>query len=30
MPYTNDFVTFETCAGTSSFSHPLCPVYASP
>jgi len=27
MPYTADFVTFETCAGISSFSHPLCPEH---
>jgi len=27
MPYTTDFVTFETCAGTSSFSHPSCPEH---
>jgi len=27
MPYTTDFVTFEICAGTSCFSHPLCPEH---
>jgi len=27
MPYTTDSVTFETCAGISSFSHPLYPEH---